>query len=610
MPLFTVNEFKGTFQSLLDHLKNGIATVADNTNLMNLGINAGPQALFSFGLPVLGILLYKKKRDSPTARKIAAFLGIDVAKITEKEVFEKISSDPAYYQKMHGHIIKAILNQDIAPLKEELGLTDTEAWEVCGELNKVVLGKEMLEQLYKIIPQLEAVQTRVDEVKKSMTVMMELLKSPVKISNDPNEIILELGIVHGSDIAYAPRKEDGIIKSGLDDSGKDVIIVTGGPGSGKSKSLENSILHCQKSGFDTFVFIKNFFREGDERNLDHLLSERDNMVIVWDDLHERKTDYIVDVIRRLRDVCRFKNYKILCAARKDIFISDAYNISLEKFSNEKLITDCSNIFNVKLSVSNDRILQSGDGTPYYIVSLFKMHKNKEISENVLSKLPHDVVKLWHQHIVESIQAERVDDSQIDVFRTIGLLSHSYSPQDMTFGAIERCFSTIFGGNTGMLDESLRKLVENEFVSSVGERYEVHDSHIEALEQYRPVDNLIPKFLEIEADINNLFALASWAYYKNKYDIMLKTCDRVLEVDPRNATALNNKGLALASMEHYNEALTYYDRALEVDPKHVDALYNKGLALANLQHYNGDIIQIDKGLEVKPEKYATALNNKG
>jgi tetratricopeptide (TPR) repeat protein len=45
---------------------------------------------------------------------------------------------------------------------------------------------------------------------------------------------------------------------------------------------------------------------------------------------------------------------------------------------------------------------------------------------------------------------------------------------------------------------------------------------------------------------------------------------------------DTKGLALNNLGKYNEAIEYYDKALQIDPKHADALYNKGLALNKLQ----------------------------
>jgi Flp pilus assembly protein TadD len=44
----------------------------------------------------------------------------------------------------------------------------------------------------------------------------------------------------------------------------------------------------------------------------------------------------------------------------------------------------------------------------------------------------------------------------------------------------------------------------------------------------------------------------------------------LEINPNDADAWNNKGLALDNLGKSTEAIEYYNKALQIDPKYVNA----------------------------------------
>jgi tetratricopeptide (TPR) repeat protein len=83
----------------------------------------------------------------------------------------------------------------------------------------------------------------------------------------------------------------------------------------------------------------------------------------------------------------------------------------------------------------------------------------------------------------------------------------------------------------------------------------------------------------------------------------------LAINPKNESALSNKGIALDDLGNYNGAILYYDKALAINPGEADVLYNKGNALYDLGNYNGAILYYDKALAINP-KYEDALYNKG
>jgi tetratricopeptide (TPR) repeat protein len=59
--------------------------------------------------------------------------------------------------------------------------------------------------------------------------------------------------------------------------------------------------------------------------------------------------------------------------------------------------------------------------------------------------------------------------------------------------------------------------------------------------------------------------------------------KILELNPRNTAALNNRGLVLGHVRQIDAALRCFRQVLEIDPDDVIALVNGGIALAHLGH---------------------------
>jgi len=94
-----------------------------------------------------------------------------------------------------------------------------------------------------------------------------------------------------------------------------------------------------------------------------------------------------------------------------------------------------------------------------------------------------------------------------------------------------------------------------------------------------------------------------------YEEALSYFDQALELAPRDVMFLSNKGNCLNILGRYKEALSYFDQALELDPRYVKALNNKGICLNLLGRYEEAIRYYDMALEIDP-RYVGALKNKG
>lgn len=71
-----------------------------------------------------------------------------------------------------------------------------------------------------------------------------------------------------------------------------------------------------------------------------------------------------------------------------------------------------------------------------------------------------------------------------------------------------------------------------------------------------------------------------------YTGAIKYSDKVLAIDPKDKTALDNKG---GGIGNYTGAMTYLDKALAIDPKYKNALTDKGVTLASLGNYTRAVV---------------------
>jgi len=94
----------------------------------------------------------------------------------------------------------------------------------------------------------------------------------------------------------------------------------------------------------------------------------------------------------------------------------------------------------------------------------------------------------------------------------------------------------------------------------------------------------------------------------RYDEVMLYTNQVLEIEPQNVMALNNKGFALIELGKHEAAISHFDQVLEIEPQNVMALNNKGAAFMELERYEDAIIVMRQVLQIDPENNP-ALENK-
>jgi len=101
-----------------------------------------------------------------------------------------------------------------------------------------------------------------------------------------------------------------------------------------------------------------------------------------------------------------------------------------------------------------------------------------------------------------------------------------------------------------------------------------------------------------------------AYAKlNKYEQAIKDYDRAIELNPALAEVYNNRGITYAELNKYDQAIEDYDKAIELNPNYADAYNNRGITYTKLNKYEQAIEDYNRAIELKPN-LAEVYNNRG
>jgi predicted O-linked N-acetylglucosamine transferase (SPINDLY family) len=107
----------------------------------------------------------------------------------------------------------------------------------------------------------------------------------------------------------------------------------------------------------------------------------------------------------------------------------------------------------------------------------------------------------------------------------------------------------------------------------------------------------------------LHLLGVIAIQNNNYAFAISLIAKALSIEPRQAEAHCNLGLALQKMQRLDEALNHYDQAIDLRSDYVEAYCNRGAALKEKQDFIGAIANYDKAITLNP-RYAAAHYNRG
>jgi tetratricopeptide (TPR) repeat protein len=112
-------------------------------------------------------------------------------------------------------------------------------------------------------------------------------------------------------------------------------------------------------------------------------------------------------------------------------------------------------------------------------------------------------------------------------------------------------------------------------------------------------------------------LEAWELYNKAYslsslghlDDAVIHYDKVLEIEPENSDAWNNKGVCLRKLGKLEEALACYDRATTFNKDNASAWSNRGNCLYTLRRYEEALADLTKAID-RDERNEAAWLNRG
>ncbi len=140
-------------------------------------------------------------------------------------------------------------------------------------------------------------------------------------------------------------------------------------------------------------------------------------------------------------------------------------------------------------------------------------------------------------------------------------------------------------------------------SSVIFGYKKFREYRKIVEPYESVLKINPK--DVTALINKGIVFTGFKAYPGAVECF----DEALKIDPENVQALYNEGNVLVKMEIYQTAAEYYEKALKIDPNNIDIWNNRGNALTKLKKYQEAIDCYNTALKLDSSD-ASIWYNKG
>jgi tetratricopeptide (TPR) repeat protein len=143
-----------------------------------------------------------------------------------------------------------------------------------------------------------------------------------------------------------------------------------------------------------------------------------------------------------------------------------------------------------------------------------------------------------------------------------------------------------GVDREMADEVTELLVLH---LSQNETHPVQGQDLAAAPADRPSSTKVKHLL---TEGNKSFAQGDYAEAATSYR-------KLLELDPRNADALNNLGSALSKLSLFTEAEQYLHQAIEIRPEYAEAHFNLGIALQGRGENAESEVWLRRALKLKP-----------
>ncbi|RCV65714.1 Tetratricopeptide (TPR) repeat, partial [Methanophagales archaeon] len=369
------------------------------------------------------------------------------------------------------------------------------------------------------------------------------------------------------------------------------------------------------------VLIRSFFREDGIRSLDEELQKLDSFILIWDNLQRVKKEIVNQTINQVEQLAKDygKKFMFIGVSRieGEYYQFNLEEIKLEDFWSLELIEKCSAYFGISVDGVKERFLKVGDGTPFYVISLFATSKEQgkvELTVEDLKTLPNDSFEIWREHL-DFLESEgRLSTSDKNVLRSIALALRAVLAID--FAVLENFYDEIFRGDFAEFDYALKSIGKKFFLGIERELCSMHAVQTAVVEakyhlEERKIEKLTEALTSLEKgrSLKLLWGFAYWSNRNKKYEDCLTFLNRFIEKEPYFAEAYNNRGNAYRKLNLYAKAIEDYSNAIEKNPTFAIAYDNRGVTYVRLNQYEKAFEDYDKAIELNPN-LAEAYGNRG
>ncbi len=94
-----------------------------------------------------------------------------------------------------------------------------------------------------------------------------------------------------------------------------------------------------------------------------------------------------------------------------------------------------------------------------------------------------------------------------------------------------------------------------------------------------------------------------------YEDAIVVLNKAIELNPRNAEALNGRGITHYYRQQYDKAIDDYTKAIKMDPNLAKIYYNRGIAYTNKNQYDRAIEDFTEAIKLD-STFAFAYLNRG
>ncbi|MBI5798215.1 tetratricopeptide repeat protein [Candidatus Woesearchaeota archaeon] len=115
---------------------------------------------------------------------------------------------------------------------------------------------------------------------------------------------------------------------------------------------------------------------------------------------------------------------------------------------------------------------------------------------------------------------------------------------------------------------------------------------------------------------HIYRRARGNYRLGHFEDAIQDAENIIELDPKNVSAYNFRGLALRGLKKYEDALSNFEFALGIDSQDASLHHNMGLVLLDLKRFDFAKEKFDRALQLNPKLVeahiarAAVLRNKG